>query len=73
MIFIKNTNIIITLENRRLLVLPKMAMIIQTIWRKHNAQRLVRRIRAVYTIMAWYKKHKLRNYFSHIFKVMSWF
>ncbi|KAI6647630.1 Unconventional myosin-Id-like [Oopsacas minuta] len=71
MIFLKKPNTIIELENKRLSVLPKMATVIQTIWRKHHAKRLVRKIRAVYTIMAWYKKCKLKNYFNVILKAFK--
>ena len=70
MIFLKKVSIIIVLEHKRQTVLPKMATCIQTIWRKCNAKKRVKMIRAVYTIMAWYKKYKLRSYFNVIFKVV---
>ncbi|KAM6226111.1 unconventional myosin-Ig-like, partial [Porphyrio hochstetteri] len=61
-LFIRSPRTLLLLEQQRARLLPLLVLLLQKAWRGALARRRCRSLRAAYTIMAYYKRHKVKAY-----------
>ncbi|XP_066899153.1 unconventional myosin-Ig isoform X2 [Kogia breviceps] len=59
-LFIRSPRTLVTLEQSRACLIPIIVLLLQKAWRGTLARRHCRRLRAIYTIMRWFRRHKVR-------------
>uniref|UniRef100_A0ABI7XAK1 Myosin IG n=1 Tax=Felis catus TaxID=9685 RepID=A0ABI7XAK1_FELCA len=65
-LFIRSPQTLVTLEQSRARLIPIIVLLLQKAWRGTLARWRCRRLRAVYTIMRWFRKHKVRAYLAEL-------
>ncbi|XP_053913210.1 unconventional myosin-Ig isoform X2 [Cuculus canorus] len=65
-IFIRSPRTLFHLEKERERLIPIIVLLLQKAWRGALARRRCRSLRAVYAIMAFYKKQKVRSYLREL-------
>ncbi|XP_061442904.1 unconventional myosin-Ig isoform X2 [Rhineura floridana] len=61
-IFIRTPQTLFTLEQERAQLIPIIVLLLQKAWRGALARKRCRYLRAIYTIMSYYKRHKVKSY-----------
>ncbi|NXN60576.1 MYO1G protein, partial [Rynchops niger] len=61
-VFIRTPRTLFCLEQERAQLIPIIVLLLQKAWRGALARRRCRYLRAAYTIMAYYKRHKVKAY-----------
>uniref|UniRef100_A0A8B9N1U2 Myosin IG n=1 Tax=Accipiter nisus TaxID=211598 RepID=A0A8B9N1U2_9AVES len=61
-VFIRTPRTLFCLEQERAQLIPIIVLLLQKAWRGALARRRCRYLRAAYTIMAYYKRHKVKTY-----------
>ncbi|KAM9650429.1 unconventional myosin-Ig isoform 2-T2 [Trichechus inunguis] len=69
-LFIRSPQTLVTLEQSRAHLIPIIVLLLQKAWRGTLARRHCRRLRAVYTIMRWFRRHKVR---AHLVELQQHF
>ncbi|XP_053324035.1 unconventional myosin-Ig isoform X2 [Spea bombifrons] len=69
-VFIRTPRTLFSLEQERSQLIPIIVLLIQKVWRGTMARRRFRRLRAIYTIMSFYKRYKVR---SHLMEIVTRF
>lgn len=59
-LFIRSPRTLVTLEQSRARLIPIIVLLLQKAWRGTLARWHCRRLRAIYTIMRWFRRHKVR-------------
>ncbi|XP_060221631.1 unconventional myosin-Ig isoform X5 [Meriones unguiculatus] len=59
-LFIRSPRTLVTLEQSRARLIPIIVLLLQKAWRGTLARWRCRRLRAIYTIMRWFRRHKVR-------------
>lgn len=59
-LFIRSPRTLVTLEQSRAHLIPIIVLLLQKAWRGTLARWRCRRLRAIYTIMGWFRRHKVR-------------
>lgn len=67
-VFIRTPRTLVCLEQERAQLIPIIVLLLQKAWRGALARRRCRRLRAAYTIMAGYKRHKVRAYLRELLR-----
>ncbi|XP_022448833.1 unconventional myosin-Ig isoform X2 [Delphinapterus leucas] len=65
-LFIRSPRTLVTLEQSRACLIPIIVLLLQKAWRGTLARRHFRRLRAVYTIMRWFRRHKVRAHLAEM-------
>uniref|UniRef100_A0A8D0TTD9 Unconventional myosin-Ig n=1 Tax=Sus scrofa TaxID=9823 RepID=A0A8D0TTD9_PIG len=65
-LFIRSPRTLVTLEQSRACLIPIIVLLLQKAWRGTLARRYCRRLRAVYTIMRWFRRHKVRAHLTEL-------
>uniref|UniRef100_A0A671G3S6 Myosin IG n=1 Tax=Rhinolophus ferrumequinum TaxID=59479 RepID=A0A671G3S6_RHIFE len=65
-LFIRSPRTLVTLEQSRARLIPIIVLLLQKAWRGTLARWRCRRLRAVYTIMRWYRRHKVRAHLAEL-------
>ncbi|NXF85719.1 MYO1G protein, partial [Eubucco bourcierii] len=65
-VFIRTPRTLFCLEQERAQLIPIIVLLLQKAWRGALARRRCRALRAAYTIMACYKRHKVRAYLREL-------
>nr|XP_020655826.1 unconventional myosin-Ig [Pogona vitticeps] len=65
-IFIRTPRTLFLLEQERAQLIPMLVLLLQKVWRGALARKRCRYLRAVYTIMAYYKRHKVKAYLREL-------
>ncbi|XP_060488034.2 unconventional myosin-Ig isoform X1 [Panthera onca] len=65
-LFIRSPQTLVTLEQSRARLIPIIVLLLQKAWRGTLARWRCRRLRAVYTIMRWFRKHKVRAHLAEL-------
>ncbi|MBV96335.1 Unconventional myosin-Ig, partial [Eschrichtius robustus] len=65
-LFIRSPRTLVTLEQSRACLIPIIVLLLQKAWRGTLARRHCRRLRAIYTIMRWFRRHKVRAHLSEM-------
>ncbi|XP_007447083.1 PREDICTED: unconventional myosin-Ig [Lipotes vexillifer] len=65
-LFIRSPRTLVTLEQSRACLIPIIVLLLQKAWRGMLARRHCRRLRAVYTIMRWFRRHKVRAHLAEM-------
>nr|XP_033787810.1 unconventional myosin-Ig [Geotrypetes seraphini] len=61
-VFIRTPQTLFTLEHERAQLIPIIVLLLQKVWRGTLARKRCRYLRAIYTIMRYYKRHKVKSY-----------
>uniref|UniRef100_A0A8C6YLS5 Myosin motor domain-containing protein n=1 Tax=Naja naja TaxID=35670 RepID=A0A8C6YLS5_NAJNA len=61
-IFIRTPRTLFALEQERTNLIPIIVLLLQKVWRGALARKRCRYLRAIYTVMAYYKRHKVKVY-----------
>ncbi|KAM4689823.1 unconventional myosin-Ig [Discoglossus pictus] len=69
-VFIRTPQTLFTLEQERTQLIPIIVLLIQKVWRGTLARKRYKQLRAIYTIMSYYKCYKVR---SHLMEVVRRF
>nr|XP_034985912.1 unconventional myosin-Ig-like [Zootoca vivipara] len=69
-IFIRTPQTLFTLEQERAQLIPIIVLLLQKAWRGALARKRCRYLRATYTIMSYYKRHKVK---SHLLELVQRF
>ncbi|XP_039174804.1 unconventional myosin-Ig-like [Crotalus tigris] len=69
-IFIRTPRTLFALEQERANLIPIIVLLLQKVWRGALARKRCRYLRAIYTVMAYYKRHKVR---SHLLELVERF
>ncbi|XP_063159287.1 unconventional myosin-Ig [Candoia aspera] len=69
-IFIRTPRTLFALEQERANLIPIIVLLLQKVWRGALARKRCRYLRAIYTIMSYYRRHKVR---SHLLELMQRF
>ncbi|XP_054427265.1 unconventional myosin-Ig [Pteronotus mesoamericanus] len=67
-IFIRSPQTLVALEQSRARLIPIIVLLLQKAWRGTLARWHCRRLRAVYTIMRWFRKHKVRAHLAELYR-----
>ncbi|XP_069715243.1 unconventional myosin-Ig isoform X2 [Phaenicophaeus curvirostris] len=67
-VFIRTPRTLFCLEQERARLIPIIVLLLQKAWRGALARRRCRYLRAAYTIMAHYKRHKVRSYLRELLR-----
>ncbi|KAM4686509.1 unconventional myosin-Ig isoform 2-T2 [Amazona ochrocephala] len=67
-VFIRTPRTLVCLEQERAQLIPIIVLLLQKAWRGALARRRCRYLRAAYTIMACYKRHKVRAYLHELLR-----
>ncbi|NXP07428.1 MYO1G protein, partial [Thinocorus orbignyianus] len=67
-VFIRTPRTLFSLEQERAQLIPIIVLLLQKAWRGALARRRCRYLRAAYTIMAHYKRHKVREYLRELLR-----
>uniref|UniRef100_A0A8C6N833 Uncharacterized protein n=1 Tax=Melopsittacus undulatus TaxID=13146 RepID=A0A8C6N833_MELUD len=67
-VFIRTPRTLVRLEQERAQLIPIIVLLLQKAWRGALARRRCRYLRAAYTIMACYKRHKVRAYLRELLR-----
>ncbi|XP_023494791.2 unconventional myosin-Ig [Equus przewalskii] len=65
-LFIRSPQTLVTLEQGRARLIPIIVLLLQKAWRGTLARRRCRRLRAIYTIMRWFRRHKVRAHLAEL-------
>uniref|UniRef100_A0A8C0MFX0 Myosin IG n=2 Tax=Canis lupus familiaris TaxID=9615 RepID=A0A8C0MFX0_CANLF len=65
-LFIRSPQTLVTLEQSRARLIPIIVLLLQKAWRGTLARWRCRRLRAVYTIMRWFRRHKVRAHLAEL-------
>ncbi|NXI38271.1 MYO1G protein, partial [Galbula dea] len=65
-VFIRTPRTLFCLEQERAQLIPIIVLLLQKAWRGALARRRCRYLRAAYTIMAYYKRHKVKAYLREL-------
>ncbi|XP_051949378.1 unconventional myosin-Ig isoform X2 [Xyrauchen texanus] len=65
-IFVRTPRTLFTLEQERAALIPILVLFLQKVWRGALARMRCRKIRAIYTIMAYYKCYKVKAHFWEV-------
>ncbi|XP_007187760.2 unconventional myosin-Ig isoform X2 [Balaenoptera acutorostrata] len=65
-LFIRSPRTLVTLEQSRACLIPIIVLLLQKAWRGTLARRHCRRLRAIYTIMRWFRRHKVRTHLAEM-------
>ncbi|XP_046293807.1 unconventional myosin-Ig isoform X3 [Marmota monax] len=65
-LFIRSPRTLVTLEQSRARLIPIIVLLLQKAWRGTLARWRCRRLRAIYTIMRWFRRHKVRAYLAEL-------
>ncbi|XP_054674726.1 unconventional myosin-Ig [Grus americana] len=65
-VFIRTPRTLFCLEQERAQLIPIIVLLLQKAWRGALARRRCRYLRAAYTIMAYYKRHKVKMYLREL-------
>ncbi|XP_053465671.1 unconventional myosin-Ig isoform X2 [Nycticebus coucang] len=65
-LFIRSPRTLVTLEQSRARLIPIIVLLLQKAWRGTLARWRCRRLRAVYTIMRWFRRHKVRAHLAEL-------
>nr|XP_060638727.1 unconventional myosin-Ig [Anolis sagrei ordinatus] len=65
-LFIRTPRTLFSLEQERAQLIPIIVLLLQKAWRGALARRRCRSLRAVYTIMAYFKRHKVKAYLREL-------
>ncbi|KAM7120952.1 unconventional myosin-Ig isoform 2-T2 [Molossus nigricans] len=65
-LFIRSPQTLVTLEQSRARLIPIIVLLLQKAWRGTLARWRCRRLRAVYTIMRWFRRHKVRAHLEEM-------
>ncbi|XP_004839951.1 unconventional myosin-Ig [Heterocephalus glaber] len=65
-LFIHSPRTLVTLEQSRARLIPIIVLLLQKAWRGTLARWHCRRLRAVYTIMRWFRRHKVRAHLAEL-------
>ncbi|XP_045877399.1 unconventional myosin-Ig isoform X2 [Meles meles] len=65
-LFIRSPQTLVTLEQSRARLIPIIVLLLQKAWRGTLARRRCRRLRAIYTIMRWFRRHKVRAHLAEL-------
>ncbi|XP_034286414.1 unconventional myosin-Ig isoform X1 [Pantherophis guttatus] len=69
-IFIRTPRTLFSLEQERANLIPIIVLLLQKVWRGALARKRCRYLRAIYTIMSYYKRHKVK---SHLLELVQRF
>ncbi|XP_058038762.1 unconventional myosin-Ig [Ahaetulla prasina] len=69
-IFIRTPRTLFALEQERANLIPIIVLLLQKVWRGALARKRCRYLRAIYTIMSYYKRHKVK---SHLLELVQRF
>uniref|UniRef100_A0A670ZMG3 Myosin IG n=1 Tax=Pseudonaja textilis TaxID=8673 RepID=A0A670ZMG3_PSETE len=61
-IFIRTPRTLFALEQERANLIPIIVLLLQKVWRGSLARKRCRYLRAIYTVMAYYRRHKVKGY-----------
>ncbi|XP_020854732.1 unconventional myosin-Ig isoform X1 [Phascolarctos cinereus] len=61
-LFIRSPRTLVTLEQNRARLIPIIVLLLQKAWRGTLARRRCQRLRAIYTIMGCFRRHKVRTH-----------
>ncbi|KAM6134371.1 unconventional myosin-Ig [Pterocles gutturalis] len=67
-VFIRTPHTLCCLERERAQLIPIIVLLLQKAWRGALARRRCRRLRAVYAIMACYRRHRVRAYLRELLR-----
>ncbi|KAM9647794.1 unconventional myosin-Ig isoform 6-T6 [Morphnus guianensis] len=67
-VFIRTPRTLFCLEQERAQLIPIIVLLLQKAWRGALARRRCRYLRAAYTIMAYYKRHKVKAYLRELLR-----
>ncbi|XP_078198487.1 unconventional myosin-Ig isoform X3 [Callithrix jacchus] len=65
-LFIRSPRTLVTLEQSRAHLIPIIVLLLQKAWRGTLARWRCRKLRAVYTIMRWFRRHKVRAHLAEL-------
>ncbi|XP_011838678.1 PREDICTED: unconventional myosin-Ig [Mandrillus leucophaeus] len=65
-LFIRSPRTLVTLEQSRARLIPIIVLLLQKAWRGTLARWRCRRLRAIYTIMRWFRRHKVRAHLAEL-------
>ncbi|MBN3300746.1 MYO1G protein, partial [Amia calva] len=65
-LFVRTPRTLFTLEQERAALIPILVLFLQKVWRGALARMRCRRMRAIYTIMGAYKRHKVKAHFREV-------
>ncbi|XP_019384614.1 PREDICTED: unconventional myosin-Ig [Crocodylus porosus] len=65
-LFIRTPRTLVALEKQRAQLVPIIVLLLQKAWRGALARRRCRQLRAIYTIMDHYRRHKVRAYLREL-------
>ncbi|XP_006635813.2 unconventional myosin-Ig isoform X1 [Lepisosteus oculatus] len=65
-VFVRTPRTLFTLEQERAALIPILVLFLQKVWRGALARMRCRRMRAIYTIMGAYKRHKVKAHFHEV-------
>uniref|UniRef100_A0A8C6ZZF2 Myosin IG n=1 Tax=Nothoprocta perdicaria TaxID=30464 RepID=A0A8C6ZZF2_NOTPE len=65
-VFIRTPRTLFSLEQARAQLIPIIVLLLQKAWRGALARRRCRYLRAAYTIMGYYKRHKVKSYLREL-------
>ncbi|NWX93790.1 MYO1G protein, partial [Nothoprocta pentlandii] len=65
-VFIRTPRTLFSLEQARAQLIPIIVLLLQKAWRGALARRRCRSLRAAYTIMGYYKRHKVKSYLREL-------
>ncbi|XP_047418582.1 unconventional myosin-Ig isoform X2 [Sciurus carolinensis] len=65
-LFIRSPQTLVTLEQSRARLIPIIVLLLQKAWRGTLARWRCRRLRAIYTIMRWFRRHKVRAHLTEL-------
>ncbi|XP_037693188.1 unconventional myosin-Ig isoform X2 [Choloepus didactylus] len=65
-LFIRSAQTLVTLEQSRARLIPIIVLLLQKAWRGTLARWRCRRLRAIYTIMSWFRRHKVRAHLAEL-------
>ncbi|XP_007956076.1 unconventional myosin-Ig [Orycteropus afer afer] len=65
-LFIRSPHTLVILEQSRARLIPIIVLLLQKAWRGTLARQHCRRLRAVYAIMGWFRRHKVRTHLAEL-------
>uniref|UniRef100_A0A5F8GZU1 Myosin IG n=1 Tax=Monodelphis domestica TaxID=13616 RepID=A0A5F8GZU1_MONDO len=65
-LFIRSPRTLVTLEQSRARLIPIIVLLLQKAWRGTLARRRCRRLKAIYTIMGCFRRHKVRTHLTEL-------
>ncbi|XP_020019558.1 unconventional myosin-Ig isoform X1 [Castor canadensis] len=65
-LFIRSPRTLVALEQSRARLIPIIVLLLQKAWRGTLARWHCRRLRAIYTIMRWFRRHKVRAHLAEL-------